>query len=214
MTHARMLAVLLTVASTGAVVAPPAVAKKPTYCQSAAKVLKATRFGVSGKVVLLRRGTELTLCSDKRRKAATLASTGMAPSKFLAVENKCAVVLTTKRGALPALLSVDLKSAFRKSSASANVTPIGFGNPAATVVKLVLASNCVTATGAVVDQGGGVVDRRIDTVQPLSGGRHTIFVSGIPTTDDLKHLALRPQGKGALVLWTENGAQTSRALAG
>jgi hypothetical protein len=213
MRRACATAVLLTVGSAGALCSP-ATAKRQTYCQKAASALKAKRFGASGNVILLRRGTTMTLCSDKRKKAATLASTGQTPSKFRAVENKCAVIVTTKRGELPEVLSVDLKTTFRKSSASAGATPIGFGNPAATVLSFALASNCVAATGAVVSLGAGAVDRRIDTVQILSGGRHTIFASAIPTDADLRKLALRPQGKGALVSWTENGAPVSRPLAG
>jgi hypothetical protein len=66
----------------------------------------------------------------------------------------------------------------------------------------------------VVNLGDGSVDRRIDTVQPLKGGAHTVFASGIPTTADLKRLSIRAQGRGALVSWTENGAPVSRSLAG
>jgi hypothetical protein len=111
-------------------------------------------------------------------------------------------------------VAVDLKTAYRTSRSSAGIIPIGFGNPSATVVSLVLARNCVAASGAVVDMGGGAVDRRIDTVQIFKGGAHTVFASGIPTTADLRRLSIRAQGRGALVSWTENGAPVSRSLAG
>jgi hypothetical protein len=206
----------LAVASAPALLAPPApAAPRPTYCQSVAIARKAKRFGVNHRVVLLRRAGELILCSDVRRKAVTLPSGGGTPARFLAVENKCALVLTTRPRSLPALVSVDLRTAFRRPTSSAGITPIGYGNPSATVVSLALASNCVAASGAVVDQGGGVLDRRIDTVQIHKNGGHLVFASGIPTTDDLKRLALRPLGaNGAMVSWTENGAPVSRELPG
>jgi len=202
----------------GAVLLPAtaSAAKRPTYCETTAKAAKAKRVASSGRTVLLReRNNFMLLCSDKRRKAVEVTSSaGGAPARFAAVEGQCAIVLTTKRGTLPELVSVDLKTAYRSSHATAGVIPIGFGNPSATVVSLVMSSNCIAAAGAVVDTGGGTVDRRIDTVQILKGGAHTMLASGIPTTSDLKHLSIRAQGKGALVSWTQNGTPVSRPLAG
>lgn len=210
------LTVVAVIVGAGIATTAQAAARRPTYCESTAKAAKAVRVAVSGRTVLLReRSNFMLLCSDRRRKAVEVTSSaGGALARFVAVDSQCAVILTTKRGKLPELVSVDLKTAFRASHATAGVIPIGFGNPSATVVSLVMSSNCIAASGAVVDTGGGTLDRRIDTVQVLKGGAHTVFASGIPTTADLKRLSIRAQGRGALVSWTENGAPKSQPLAG
>jgi hypothetical protein len=190
-------------------------ASKPSYCSKAIKAGKGKRVAKVGGVTVFRRGQTVSLCSDKRRKSVEVygMDPGMKIAKLVGTRSRCAAVLMSGKGRLPEILFKDLAS----KETSSSVVVIGYGQPAATVGSVAMASNCGVAWGESISDGAttsyAIKARGLASLTSVPSNQ-TTFVAAPKSAAGIAGVRAKASGKKLVVGWTEAGVKQSKTLPG